>query len=117
MNQETPETGWALVLPESPRESLDKSFMEQNQYLRYLASTLRLPSHLVRRRTLTEALYDMIVGRMVLGQSFQNATLDWTSTGPSKSDFVCIYCSESGIRLRHLPRQTRNQALGLCPNW
>ena len=117
MNQETPEPGWAVVLPEAPRESLDKSYMEHNQYLRYLASTLKLSSHLVRRRTLTEALYDLIVGRMVLGQMFQKATLDWTSTDASKTDFVCIYYSDAGIRLRHLSRQTRNKALGLCPNW
>ena len=117
MSHETPEPGWAVVLPEAPRESLDKSYMEHNQYLRYLASTLKLSSHLVRRRTLTEALYDLIVGRMVLGQTFQKATLDWTSTGASKTDFVCIYYSDAGIRLRHLSRQTRNKALGLCPNW
>jgi hypothetical protein len=117
MNHETPEPGWALVLPEAPRESLDKSYMEHNQYLRYLASTLRLSSHLVRRRTLTEALYDLIVGRMVLGQTLQKAPLDWTSTGASKNDFVCVYYSDAGIRLRHLSRQTRNKALGLCPNW
>ena len=117
MNREIPEPGWAVVLPEAPRESLEKSYMEQNQYLRYLASTLKLPSHLVRRRTLTEALYDLIIGRMVLGQRFQKATLDWTATGASKTDCVCIYYPEAGIRLRHLGRHTRNKALGLCPNW
>ena len=50
-------------------------------------------------------------------KTLQKATLDWTSTGMSKTDFVCIYYSDAGIRLRHLSRQTRNKALGLCPNW
>ena len=117
MTHEVPESGWALVTAETPRESLDKSFMEQNQYLRYLATSLGIPSHLVRRRTLVEAIYDVIVGRLVLGETLQRQTLDWTSSGPTKTDFICIYSANEGIRLRAMSRTSRHGSLGVCPNW
>jgi hypothetical protein len=117
LTREAPEPGWALVTPEAPRETLGKTYMEQNQYLRYLAATIGVPSHLVRRRTLVEAVYDLIVSRMVLGDPWQRRTLDWTSTGTSKTDFVCVYFSDQGIRLRDVPRTTKNRALGFSPNW
>jgi hypothetical protein len=117
LTREAPEPGWALVTPESPRETLGKTYMEQNQYLRYLAATIGVPSHLVRRRTLVETVYDLIVSRMVLGDPWQRRTLDWTSTGTSKTDFVCVYFSDQGIRLRDVPRTTKNRALGFSPNW
>ena len=117
LNHDTPELGWALITKEAARETYDKNFMGQNQYLRYLAAETGIPSHLVRRRTLIETIYDMIVGRMVLNTTFLKNTLDWTSDGPNKSEFICAYFSERGIRLRHLPRTQHNRALGLCPNW
>lgn len=115
-NSEVPEQGWALVPAEAPRETLGKTFMEQTQYLRYLAANAGIPSHLVRRRTLVEAVYDIIVGRIVLGNPFHKQTLDWTSSGTSKSDFVCVYFAENGVRLRALPRTTHNPALGVVPH-
>ena len=72
---------------------------------------------MVRRRSLVEAVYDIIVGRLALDPPLQSNTLDWTSTGPSKSDFICVFLSAQGLRLRHLNRTQRNKALGLCPNW
>lgn len=117
LTREAPEPGWALVTPEAPKETLGKTYMEQNQYLRYLAATVGVPSHLVRRRTLVEAVYDLIVSRMVLGDPWQRRTSDWTATGTSKTDFVCVFFSDQGIRLRDLPRTTKNRALGLSPNW
>lgn len=117
MTGEVPEPGWSLITAEAPRESLGKSHMEQNQYLRYLATSLGIPSHLVRRRSLVEAVYDMIVGRLVLGQSLQRQTLDWTASSASKNDFLCTYSADEGIRVRELARTTRHPALGVCPNW
>lgn len=63
MSTEVPEPGWALVMVESPREGLGKNYMQQNQYLRYLSTSMSLPANLVRRRTMVEALYGLIVGR------------------------------------------------------
>ena len=117
LDGETPELGWSIVPIESPRETLDKNYIEQAQFLRFIATTTGVPSHLVRRRTLVESVYDIIVSRMTLDSPMQSKTLDWTSTGPGKSDFICVFHSEQGLRLRHLNRTQRNKALGLCPNW
>ena len=102
---------------ESSEQSLSKNYMEQTQFLRSLATTIGSPSHMVRRRTLVEAVYDIIVSRMILETPLQSKTLDWTSTGPGKSDFICVFHSEQGLRLRHMNRTQQNEALGLCPNW
>ena len=91
--------------------------MEQMQTLRYLATSLNLPSNLVRRRSLVEVIYDLIVGRMVLSKTFQQQSLDWTSSGPSKTDYVCVHYADNGIRIRDLPRTTHNRSIGFCPNW
>jgi hypothetical protein len=117
LDTEVPEQGWALITPEAPRESLNKSFMEQTQYLRYLSANLGVASHLVRRRTLVEAVYDCVVGRLVLGNTLQRQTLDWTSSSVGRNDYIGIYVSDSGIRLRELPRTTHNHALGTVATW
>ena len=117
MTSELPELGWALITPEAPRESLQKSYMEQNQYLRYVATSFGIPSHLVRRRTLVEAVYDLVVCQLVLGESLQKQTLDWTATGAAKNDYICLYFAAEGIRVRDMSRTTRHQSLGVCPSW
>ncbi len=117
MSIEVPESGWAIVSAEAPRESLGKNYMEQNQYLRYLATSLTIPSHLVRRRTMVEAIYDMIVGELVMGEHLQRASLDWTASTPAKNDYVCVYFPEEGIRVRDLSRVTHHRSLGVTPNW
>ena len=117
MTSETPEPGWALISQEAPRESIEKNYMEQNQYLRYLATSLGIPSHMIRRRTLVEAIYDLLVARLALDLPLQHQTLDWTSTSPTKNDFICVYAADEGLRVRDLTRTTRHRSLGVCPNW
>ena len=112
-----PQTGWALITREAPRDTLGGNFTEQNQSLRIMGPSIGLPSHMVRRRTLVEAAFDLVVGRLLLSEPLQQRTLDWTSSGTSKRGSVCIYLSKYGIRIRELPRSTRHSALGFCPNW
>lgn len=117
MSREVPEMGWAVITAEAPRESLGKNYMEQNQYLRQLSTSLSIPSHLVRRRTMVEAVWDLIVGKLVLGQQFQHATVDWTSSSPAKNDYVCVYFPDEGLRVRDLSRVTHHRSLGITPTW
>ena len=102
---------------ESPRESVNRNYMQKDQFVRQLLLSLSIPSHLVRRRSMVESLYDLIVGEVVLGQQLQRATLDWISSTPTKNDYVCVYYPEEGIRVRDLSRITRHQSLGVTPNW
>ena len=117
INNETPQTTWALITPEAMPGSMGKNYMDQQQFMRQLSGRISLPSHLVRRRTLVEAIYDLLVGSRVLDSPQLKQTLDWTSTGPTKNDFVCIYQAEEGIRIRDLTRTSHHRVLGLCPNW
>jgi hypothetical protein len=117
LTSEAPDLGWSLITAEAPRENLQKSYMEQNQYLRYVATSFGVPSHLVRRRTLVEAIYDVIVGKLALGKELHKHTLDWTATGSGKNDFICLYVADEGIRVRAMGRTTRHQSLGMNPNW
>ncbi len=73
---ETPEFGWGIIPAEAPKETLDKDFMEQSQYLRSLYTKVGVPSHMVRRRTLVETIYDIIVGRLTLDEPLLTQTLD-----------------------------------------
>jgi len=114
---ETPKMEWALVAVDPAADSLKKNFMNQNQYLRQLANAVKVPSHLLRRRTLVEGVYDLIVGTLVLDKTWLKNTLDWTSSGTSPSEFICISQPAEGIRIRNLPRTQSHQALGVCPNW
>ena len=114
---ETPEVGWAIVLPECPRETLGRDFAEQNQSMRIMGPSVGLPSHSVRRRKLVEAVYDLIVAKLVLSKTLQSTTLDWTSSGLSRKSFASVYFPDAGLRIRELPRSTKHGALGCCPNW
>lgn len=117
INNETPKLEWAVVAVSPGKESFNRDFMHQNQFLRHLASSTKAPSHFLRRRTLVEVIYDLIVGHLALGDHWLHHTLDWTSSGPSTSEFICVSQPEEGIRLRHLPRTQSHPALGVCPNW
>ena len=66
LNGEIPKMGWGIVPLETPSDTLGKNYMEQTQYLRLIATTVGVPSHMVRRRTLVEAIYDIIVGQLAL---------------------------------------------------
>jgi hypothetical protein len=113
---ETPELGWALVPPEALPETLGHNYLDQQQVLRQRAEELGVVPRLVRRRTLVEALYDLIAAHLVLGLKLNQRTLDATASGPTAGDFVCIYFADEGIRVRDLPRTSSHPALGVCPS-
>lgn len=72
---------------------------------------------MIRRRTLVEAVYDLLVCKMMLNLTPQRQTLDWTSTSPARNDYICVYYAEGGLSVRDLPRTTRHGSLDVCPNW
>lgn len=113
---ETPEAGWAFVAPEALPGTLGHNYFDQQQLLRQRADELGVIPRMVRRRTLVEALYDLIAAQLVLGLKLNQQTLDATSSGPTASDFVCIYFSAEGIRVKDLPRTTSHPALGVSPS-
>ena len=117
IESETPEPGWAIVQPESLPETLGRSFDEQNQTLRITGPGVGLPSHMVRRRTLVEAVFDMIVCRLVLNMRIQRDTADWTSSGANRRSNTSVFFADDGIRIRDLTRATKHGILGCTPTW
>ena len=117
IESETPQTGWAIIPHESPQESLGRTYSEQNQSMRIIGPAIGLPSHFVRRRTLVETVYDLIVCRLVLNIPIQSETVDWTTSGTGKKSFSSVYNAEEGIRIRDLPSSTRHGMLGSSPTW
>ena len=117
LDSETPEDGWAIIPHESAMETLGKNYAEQNHCMRVMGLTVGLPSHVVRRRTLVEAVYDMIVSRLVLNIAIQERTADWTSSSAGKTDHSTAFFAEEGIRIRDFARSSRHGGLGCCPTW
>ncbi len=113
---DTPEPGWALITPEALPETLGLNYFAQQQRLRQRADELGIIARMVRRRTLVEAVYDLIAAQLVLGLKLNQQTLDATSSSLTTSDFVCTYFSAEGIRFKTLPRTTSHPAIGVCPN-
>lgn len=113
---DTPEPGWALVTPEAMPATLGLNYFDQQQVLRQRADELGVIPRMVRRRTLVEAIYDLIVTQLVLGLKMNRKTLDATSSGLTVNDFICIYSSAEGVRLKHLPRTTSHSSMGVCPS-
>lgn len=85
-------------------------------FLREVQAELGIIPRMVRRRTLVEALYDLIAAQLVLGLKLNQQTLDATSSGLTTSDLVCTYFSAEGIRFKTLPRTTSHPAIGVCPS-
>lgn len=113
---EMPEPGWALITPEALPATLGKSYLDQHQDLRHLADELGVIPRLVRRRSLVEALYDLIAVRLVLGERFQQRTVDWTSSSSTAADGIGVYFSADGIRFKDLARTVHHPVLGACPS-
>lgn len=103
--------------PPHPKEPSPSTLnFDQQQSLRQRADELGVIPRMVRRRSLVEAVYDLITSQLVLGLKLNHRTLDATASGVTASDSVCVYFSAEGIRFKELPRTTRHPAIGVCPS-
>ncbi|MCC7261071.1 MAG: hypothetical protein IT369_00985 [Candidatus Latescibacteria bacterium] len=113
---ETPEAGWALITPEAQANTVGRSYADQHRLLRERAEELGVAPRMVRRRTLVEALYDLIAVHLVLGLRLNEQTQDATASEPTGNNFVAIYFAPEGIRVADLPRTASHPALGVSPS-
>ena len=71
----------------------------------------------VRRRTLIEALFDLLAVKIVTGKQLLHTTADLTESKMGRINLAVINYGESGIRISDINRQQAHPQLGVCPTW
>ena len=115
--QETPQMGWGLTTAEVLTESHNTNYPQQEIVLKKHAHSHRSNEIRVRRRTLIEALFDLLAVKIVTGNQLLHTTADLTGSKMGRTNFAVINYGESGIRISGINRQQAHPQLGVCPTW
>jgi len=115
--RETPTLEWAIVACEALPETLGKNYLEQrpifSQYIqKYMSNERR-----VRRRTLVEALYDLVILNLIAKEPILRKTVDLTESRLGRQGMLCINFGKKGIRISSVPKDQGHPQLGMCPSW
>ena len=115
--QETPQMGWGLTTAEVLTASHNTNYIQQKQVLKQHAQSHKSNEMRVRRRTLIEALFDLLAVKVVTGEKLLNNTADLTESKVGRANMAVINYGESGIRISDINRQQAHPQLGVCPTW
>ena len=115
--QETPQMGWGLTTAEVLTASHNTNYIQQKQVLKQHAQSHKSNEIRVRRRTLIEALFDLLAVKVVTGEKLLNSTADLTESKVGRANMAVINYGESGIRISDINRQQAHPQLGVCPTW
>ena len=115
--QETPQMGWGLTTAEVLTASHNTNYIQQKQVLKQHAQSHKSNEMRVRRRTLIEALFDLLAVKVVTGEKLLNSTADLTESKVGRANMAVINYGESGIRISDINRQQAHPQLGVCPTW
>ncbi len=115
--QESPELDWAIFSCEVLPDSRNKNYMQQKQVLKQHAQRYQSNELRVRRRNLIDALYDLIMIKLVHDQNLLSETVDLTESKIGRQNLAFINFGENGIRISDIARQQTHAQLGVCPNW
>ncbi len=115
--QETPQMGWGLTTAEVLLESRNTNYPQQEIVLKQHASSRKSNEMRVRRRTLIEALFDILTVKIVTGKQLLHTTADLTGSKMGRINLAVINYGESGIRISDINRQQAHPQLGVCPTW
>ena len=115
--QETPQMGWGLTTAEVLTESYNTNYLQQEQLLKQHAQSHKSNEMRVRRRTLIEALFDLLAVKIVTGKQLLHTTADLTESKMGRINLAVINYGESGIRISDINSQQTHPQLGVCPNW
>ena len=116
-SRETPELDWAIVACEVLPDSRNKSYMQQKSVIKQYAEKHRANERRIRRRTLVEALYDMVIINVTTKENILSSTVDLTESKVGRQNFACINFGEKGMRINDVGRQQRHPQMGMCPSW
>lgn len=115
--QETPQMGWGLTTAEVLTESHNTNYTQQETVLKLHAYSHKSNEMRVRRRTLIEALFDLLAVKIVTGKQLLHTTADLTGSKIGRVNLAVINYGESGIRISDINRQQAHPQLGVCPTW
>ena len=115
--QQTPQMGWGLTTAEVLKASHNTNYIQQKQVLKQHAQSHKSNEIRVRRRTLIEALFDLLAVKVVTGEKLLNSTADLTESKVGRANMAVINYGEGGIRISDINRQQAHPQLGVCPTW
>jgi hypothetical protein len=115
--KEAPELDWAVVSCETLPNSADKNYVGQRPLIKEYAQRFQAVERKVKRRTLIEALYDMVIINAVKQTHILSNTVDLTDSRAGRQNQVCINFGEKGIRVNDVGREQKHPQMGICPSW
>ena len=115
--QQSPGLDWAIVTTEILNDSRQKTYMQQKQALKTHAQRYQATEGRVRRRNMIDALYDLVVIKLVHGVNMLSETVDLTESKVGRQNLAFINYGENGIRISDIGRRQTHPQLGVCPNW
>ena len=115
--QESPELDWTIITTEVLPYSREKTYMQQKQALKQHAQRYQANERRVRRRHMIDALYDLIIIKLVHQVNMLSETVDLTESKIGRQNLAFINFGENGIRISDIGRQQTHNQLGACPSW
>jgi len=88
--QESPELNWSIFSCEVLSDSREKTYMQQKQLLKQHAQRYQSTELRVQRRNMIEALYDLIIIKLVHDHNLLSETVELTESkmGRQNLDFI-----------------------------
>jgi hypothetical protein len=115
--RETPATDWVIVSCDALPSTLGKSYAQQRQAIKQYAAGFQTSERRIGRRTVVEALFDMIVVQVVAKEPMLRRTVDMTDTKVGLNNLVFVNHGANGIRVSDIGRLDSHPQLGTCPVW
>ena len=115
--QESPELDWSIFTTEVLPDSREKTYMQQKQALKQHAQRYQSNERRVRRRNMIDALYDLVIIKLIHDQNLLSETVDLTESKIGRQNLAFINFGENGIRISDIGRQQTHAQLGVCPSW
>ena len=115
--KEIPRLDWAIVSCEALPDTRSKNYAQQRVVVKGYAQKHQTTQMRVRRRTLAEALFDMVVIQLVIKEKLLINSVDLTDSKVGRMNYACINNGDKGIRIGDVSRQHTHPQLGMCASW
>ena len=115
--KEIPRLDWAIVSCEALPETRGRNYSQQRVVVKGYAQKHQTTEMRVKRRTLVEALFDMMVIQLVIKEKLLINSVELTDSKVGRMNYACINNGDKGIRIGDVSRQQTHAQLGMCASW